>query len=265
MHGAFPQAGRGLLLGDGLFETILACGGRLMLLDAHLERLARGCATLGLPAPDLARARRSCQAALRQAGDGRLAVRLTLTCGSGGRGLDRPGAPAMRLFTSVSAVSPVASPARLATAMVRRNEGSVASRLKTLSYIDNVLARREATLSGADEAVMLNNRGEVAGAAAANLFWMADGRLLTPALECGTLDGIMRRQVIDRSRRGGIEVREVREGPKALASADAVFLTNSLVGVRGVCALDGQAIHGERIIARAAGVGADVAGLAPGY
>ncbi len=117
-------------------------------------------------------------------------------------------------------------------AQTRRNQASLASRLKTLAYLDNVLARREAVAAGADEAVMLNTLGEVACAAAANLFWLKDDVLLTPAPETGRMDGVMARQVADAAVALGIDARQVREGPAALGGADAVFLTNSLIGVR---------------------------------
>jgi branched-subunit amino acid aminotransferase/4-amino-4-deoxychorismate lyase len=130
--------------------------------------------TLGLPVPTCEEAARLCAAAPDEAGlgDGRAAVRLTLTAGSGGRGwTDPPRRP--RLVARAAAVPPTTPGRRLILARTRRNEGSPAARLKTLSYLDNVLARAEAKAAGADEAVMLNNRGELACAAAANLFWIA--------------------------------------------------------------------------------------------
>ena len=81
-----PFDDRGLLLGDGLFETLLAVDGILVALDAHLDRLAQGCAVLGLPAPDRAEAERLMRDALAGVAAPRAAVRLTLTAGSGGRG-----------------------------------------------------------------------------------------------------------------------------------------------------------------------------------
>jgi branched-subunit amino acid aminotransferase/4-amino-4-deoxychorismate lyase len=162
----------------------------------------------------------------------RAAVRVTLTAGSGGRGLDRPTELAPRLFATAAASTRPATPAVLIVAQTRRNQASPASRLKTLAYLDNVFARREATAAAADEAVMLNTLGELACAAAANLFWLKDGVLLTPASETGCLDGLMARRVIGAATSLGIEVRHVREGAEALADADAMFLTNSLIGVR---------------------------------
>ena len=224
-----PDNDRGLLLGDGLFETMLARDGDLPHLAAHLDRMAAGCATLGLPF-----ARAEAERLAREAAPavGRFAVRLTLTAGSGGRGLDRPADPAPRLFATAAPSAPVATPATAIIATARRNEGSPASRLKTLSYLDNVLARAEARAAGADEAVMLNNRGALACAGAANLFWIAAGRLFTPRLDCGALAGITRARLLALA-----PVEEVATGVEALDHAEAVFLTNSLIGVRQVVSL----------------------------
>ncbi len=232
-----PQNDRGLLLGDGLFETILAVNGDLPHLAAHLDRMAAGCAVLDLPFDRDEAERRVRDAVLGEGpgGEGRFAVRLTLTAGSGGRGLDRPAVPLPRLFATAAPSKPFTTPATAIVASARRNEGSPASRLKTLSYLDNVLARAEAKAAGADEAVMLNNRGEVACAAAANLFWIAEGRLFTPRLDCGVLAGITRARLMVL-----VPVEEVAVGVEALEQAQAVFLANSLIGLRPVSRLGSQ-------------------------
>jgi len=247
-----PAHDRGLLLGDGLFETLLARDGEPVALTAHFRRLAAGCATLGLPPPDLAEAERMIRAALATVAGDRAAVRLTLTAGSGGRGLERPATPALRLFATAAPAAAPSGPARLATVAIRRNASSPASRLKTLAYLDNVLARAEATASGADEAVMLNTRGELACAAAANLFWLRDGALETPALACGVLAGIVRGEVMAAAASLGVKVREVHAGPETLAQAEAMFITNSLVGVRAVAEADGHVFPRHPLVAQLA-------------
>ena len=247
-----PLDDRGLLLGDGLFETLLWVDGQIACLDAHLARLAAGCRTLGLPAPDLEEAARLCRAAPGEAEleSGRAAVRLTLTAGSGGRGLDRPAAPVVRMMARAAAAAPVRAPAELVLARTRRNEGSPAARLKTLSYLDNVLARAEARAAGADEAVMLNNRGELACASAANLFWIADDRLFTPALSCGVLNGIVRARVLAKAADLGIETVVIAADALALEGAQAAFLTNSLIGVRPVARFAGRAFAPNDLVQR---------------
>jgi branched-chain amino acid aminotransferase/4-amino-4-deoxychorismate lyase len=241
---------RGFTLGDGLFETVLAEAGTLMHLDAHLDRLTAGCAVLGLPAPDreaAAAAMREALAAAQLTG-ARAAVRLSYTAGAGGRGLDRPETLKPRLVATAASAPKLTAPARVIVSSVRRNEGSPAAQLKTLAYLDNVLARREARAAGADEALMLNTRGELACAAAANLFWVAGERLATPALRCGVLPGIARARAMAAARRRGIAVDEVAAGPEILASATAIFLTNSLIGLRQVSGV-GDIPAGESRIA----------------
>jgi branched-chain amino acid aminotransferase/4-amino-4-deoxychorismate lyase len=249
-----PLDDRGLLLGDGLFETLLWREGALVLAPSHAARMARGAALLGLPAPDLESFLDAARTAVATAGlgDARAAVRVTLTAGSGGRGLGRPTELEPRLFaTAATAVRPTA-PAALIVAQTRRNQASPTSRLKTLSYLDNVLARREAAAAGADEAVMLNTLGEVAGAAAANLFWVTQGRLVAPPVEAGRLDGIMAAAVVEAAHTLRIEVQELSAGAEALADAEAVFLTNSLIGVRPARRLDARAFEPHRLVERLA-------------
>ncbi len=237
---AIPPEDRGLLLGDGLFETMLATDGAAPHLAAHLDRLAAGCRTLNLPF-DRAEAERLVRGAAPA--DGRFAVRLTLTAGSGGRGLDRPAVLVPRLFATAAPAPPVTTPATLMVAETRRNEGSPAARLKTLSYLDNVLARAEARRAGADEAVMLNNQGQVACAGAANLFWIAGDRLFTPRLDCGVLAGITRARLLALH-----PVEEVAVGREVLEAADAVVLTNSLIGVRPVSRLGQRAFAADAFV-----------------
>ena len=196
--------------------------------------MAAGAAVLGLPPPTRETFVDCAVAAVAAAGLGeaRAAVRVTLTAGSGGRGLDRPAELRPRLFATAAPSPRPERPASLAIASVRRNEASPTSRLKTLAYLDNVLARREARDAGADEAVMLNTQGELACAAAANLFWIEAGALVTPADETGCLPGIMRAQVLDAARALGIETRAARAEAQVLERSEAMFLASSLIGVR---------------------------------
>lgn len=247
-----PIDDRGLLLGDGLFETLAVRDGQVLHMAAHLDRMAAGCLALGLPPLERAQA----AAVIGQAASGlpapRLAVRLTLTAGSGGRGLDRSATPQVRMFATAAISTAPTTSARLATVGIRRNEGSPASRLKTLAYLDNVLARKAARDLGGDEALMLNNRGEVACGAAANIFWVADGRLFTPALDCGVLAGVTRERVLKAAERMGMAVAEVRAPRADLDRAEGIFLTNSLIGVRAVDHWDGRAIATPDLIGRLA-------------
>jgi branched-chain amino acid aminotransferase/4-amino-4-deoxychorismate lyase len=234
---------RGFTLGHGLFETVLWANGTLEYWDAHVERLERGCRTLGLPTPERDAARRAAFLALEAMGSPlRAAVRINWSAGPGDRGLDPPELlrPQLTATASPMAVPATApTPARLVTAKVRRNDRSPAARVKSLSYLDNVLARADARAAGGDEALMLNTVGEIACAAAANVFWLRHDEVFTPSLECGVLDGVMRRQVIAACHALGLPLHEVFANPGRISGA-AMFLTNSLIGVRPVASLDGR-------------------------
>ncbi|HEY7901124.1 MAG TPA: aminotransferase class IV [Caulobacteraceae bacterium] len=240
---------RGALLGDGLFETLLWEGGRLVDFSAHARRLILGCAALGLAAPSEAQMRSAALEVARTVAVDRAAVRLTWSA-LGGRGLERPEPCPGRLVGSASPAPEGRAPARLATAAIRRNASSPAARLKTLSYLDNVLARRQARQGGADEALMLNAEGEICGGAAANLFWFEGATLVTPALACGVLAGTVRARVLAQAAELGLHAREAHAPASALTAATGLFLTNSLIGVRPVANLDGRPVPAHPLVAR---------------
>jgi branched-chain amino acid aminotransferase/4-amino-4-deoxychorismate lyase len=244
MTADLPLSDRGLLLGDGLFETLLAVDGVLQAPAAHLARMDLGCTALGLPQPDHDQALVIMQAAIKAAGleTGRAAVRLTYTAGSGGRGLVRPHPLAPRLFATAASSAPPAAPAKLVLASIRRNASSPTAHHKTLAYLDNVMARREALALGADEAVMRNTEGHLACAAASNLFWVTEGVLMTPDLSCGVLPGIMRARVLAAASALGLAVQLAKARPEALYQAETIFLTNSLNGLWLVSHWQGQPV-----------------------
>ena len=240
-----PIDDRGFLLGDGLFETVLFKAGRPVLWEAHMARLTHGCLAIGLPLPDAERLRAEARRAVteRRLGNARAAVRLTWTAGSGGRGLGRPEPVTPRMVAAAAASARPDTPAAVVVSSIRRNARSPTARLKSLNYLDNVLARREAEEAGGDEALLLNTAGHVACASAANLFWITEGRLYTPSLSCGVLDGVVRAQVI-----AAAPVEEVRANLDTVLKAEAAFLTNSLIGVRPIKVLAGRFLKPHPII-----------------
>lgn len=221
---------RGLTLGDGLFETIAVKAGVPLRLEAHLRRLRDGADYLGLPVPAGDTALHDAILGLCGAnGLTEAAVRLTLTAGPGPRGLPRPGQLAPTLMLAAGRIPAEAPPARLIIARTTcRNEKSPLSRLKTLNYLDSVIARREAAARGADDAILLNSQGRVAEATAANLFLSLDGRWVTPPVAEGALPGTMRAALLKNWR---AEERPVSVGD--LHRADDFVLTNAL-GLRKI-------------------------------
>lgn len=233
---------RGFSLGDGLFETMRAAGGKPLRLAAHLKRLRDGAKVLDLTIPldDKALA-----AALEQVltanslSDG--VLRLTVTRGPGPRGLLPPQPATPTVMVSAGPLPPALGPARAIIATTtRRNEHSPLSRIKNLNYGDNILARLEAARKGADDALLLNSAGRLTESTIANLFLVIDGDTVTPSPKDGCLPGVMRADIMDRLGAGIAKL-----GPEDLWMASEAFLTNSL-GVRPLIEVDGRPIgNGE--------------------
>lgn len=239
--GAIDAADRGVLLGDGLFETLAVMGGQALRLDRHLARLANGAAFLGMTVPA---SRAEIDAAIRalaaDAGGGSGAARITLLRGPGPRGVLPPETPMPTLMISVGAAAVGATdPVRAIVATsTRRNERSPLSGLKTTNYLDAIVAKREAAAVGADEAILLNTQGGVAEATAANVFCVVGGDLVTPPVADGALPGIMRDRIMETE-----DVIERTLTADDLTRATEIILSSSL-SVRAVTSLDGRPVGG---------------------
>lgn len=224
-----PLDDRGLLLGDGLFETVLVAEGRPWLLAEHLDRWRQGAALLGLPEPPGVESlapliREAIQRSALRSG----ALRLNWTRGGGGRGIDLPMGqePALqpRFWLQLSPWQPSFQAVRVVVSQwERRHPASPASRCKTLAYGWAVQARREARSHGADDALVLNTAGELCCATTANLVLRLEGRWLTPPTMSGCLPGIMRGQALGL---GLIEAAALT--PSDLLAAEGGLLLNSL-------------------------------------
>ena len=121
---------------------------------------------------------------------------------------------------------------------IRRNEGSPLSRIKSLNYLDNVLAFQEAVAAGADEALLRNNAGQICGGSRTNLFVVRGGQLITPPIADGVLDGIKRQVILDRARAIGCPVQGQSLSPMDLLMVDEAFLSNSLMGIMPLHRID---------------------------
>jgi branched-chain amino acid aminotransferase len=229
-------ADRGFQLGDGLFETIAARGGKILWLESHLARLKLGCEVLRLPYPALD-FKTAIEATFTANQFTDAAIRLTLTRGPASRGLLPPGKPQPTLLISAASWPGSPPPARCMIATItKRNEHSPLASIKSISNLDNILARQEAVARGGNEAILLNTKGHVAESCVANLFIVKDQRVVTPPVEDGALPGIMRAAVLGAY--NGIQSSLTVED---LITADGIFLTNSL-GIRTVASIDGKAV-----------------------
>jgi branched-chain amino acid aminotransferase len=224
---SFDLADRGLLLGDGVFDTAMALGGTVVQEDAHLARLADAATALGF-AVDLGEARTAMRAVA--GGSARAAIRTTATRGPGPRGLRPPADPRPVLWASAAPLRPgtVFADLSLGWSAIRRNETSPASRHKTLGYLDAVLAAEAAARDGHDEALFLNMQGRVACAGTGTLFAVFGREVVTPPAREGVLAGIVRARVLALASGLDLTAAERPVAPEELSAAEAVFLTNSL-------------------------------------
>ncbi|WP_306252202.1 aminotransferase class IV [Parvularcula sp. IMCC14364] len=229
---------RGLLLADGIFETLLVRHGRPVFFKQHLSRLKRAANFFTIPinySDDVIGEAIRQSAERFSADDVDCAARLTLTRGVGQRGLVPPHKRDTSPTFMVSA-APVLPPSpdsvQLIVSDICRNEGSPSSGFKTISYTDNILARHQAVQNVADDAVMCNNAGHLACATAANLFLLLpDLSLVTPDRECGILPGITRDVLLSIASELSLPVDEGKYKPAILENG-CIFLTNSLVGIQ---------------------------------
>jgi branched-chain amino acid aminotransferase len=244
-------ADRGLLLADGLFETLRAYGGRPFCLDLHLARLAAGATLLGLPAPAVPEIAAAVGDTLAANGLADASIRITLTRGASPRGLLPPAEPTPTLMVAAHPL-----PSSLPTAMsacfasIRRNEHSPLSRIKSLAYLENILALGEAAAAGHDEAILLNTAGRIAAGSRSNLFLVLDGVVTTPPPREGLLPGIARHTVLALAARHGVPAREMPVTPAEMARASEAFLTNSLLEVVSLTRIQDQALPVGPVAAR---------------
>ena len=245
-HLTLDPVERGLMLGDGIFETIAVREGKAIWLEEHLARLQQAANELGLN-HDVSAIRVALTSLLAKSNSPREVLRLTMTRGPTPRGLAALGEKPT-LIISLNPFDPTKLPkfVRLATSQIRRNATSPASRLKTLSYIDAIVAAREIAAI-ADDALMLNTDGNVASTTIANIFLLKDNRLITPADDQAILQGITRGKLIFGTEIHGLSVECRIIKPAELRLADAVFLTNSLRLAVPVTSID-SVVCGSRSI-----------------
>ncbi|HEY8960987.1 MAG TPA: aminotransferase class IV [Luteolibacter sp.] len=224
---------RGLTVGLGLFETILAIDGRPVFLDRHLARHADGCHRLGWGELDAETIRRAIFDLLTANGleKGRARVRVFQTAGEGLRE-DPVAGPEAKLLLTAWAVSGGSASVSLTLSPWVRNERSALAGMKAASYAENVLALAAARKAGFEEPLFLNSRGEVCETATANFFIVKDGRIFTPPLASGCLPGVTRGWLLEFA---GADAEERILSPGDLATADEWFLTSA---VRGVIPVD---------------------------
>ncbi|WP_406699698.1 branched-chain-amino-acid transaminase [Singulisphaera sp. Ch08] len=239
----------GLLYGDGVFEGIRAYSGHVFRLTQHVERLYESARSIHLEIPisreEMAKAIVDTVAAN---GLSDAYVRAVVTRGAGSLGLDPRKTTDPQIIIIADAIS--LYPAELyehglkiITAGTQRNHPSALNpRIKSLNYLNNILAKIEGTNAGCLEALMLNHKGEVAECTGDNIFIVRRGQLLTPGIDSGILEGITRDAVIELARAAGITVVERSMDRHDIYTADECFLTGTAAEVIPVVECDGRSI-----------------------
>jgi len=222
----------GLLFGDGLFETLRAYGGSIFRLNAHLERLRVGAARLEIPLPASALLASILQDTLQRNALRDALLRLTVTRGVGKPGLHPASCHAPTLMVTARPLpdQPQALSSGLSAVVVniRRNPPQALDpAIKSANFLNNVLAKLEADRRGADAGIFLNLDGALTEATTGNLFWVAGGRLKTPDLSAGLLNGITRQVALELADLEGIQVEEGCYGTEELHQADEAFVTST--------------------------------------
>ena len=248
-----PVFDRGFLYGDSVYEVTRTFGGRPLALAEHLDRLAGSAARIGMAMPERAEIARATTNTIAATGEPECYVRIVVTRGSGPIGLDPALSDGPRLLV-------MALPLRLpdealyrdgivvALVGARRNApGTVDPQVKSGNYLNSVLAVDEARKKGAYEALMCDAAGRLAEGSSSNLFVVRAGRLATPPLSVGLLEGITRRHAMAAARRIGIAADEVSLWPIDLLRADEAFITSSVRGVLPVVRVVFERPEGDAI------------------
>jgi 4-amino-4-deoxychorismate lyase len=244
-----PVSDRGLQYGDGLFETLAVTDSRPRFWQRHMARLSRGEAALGFPPSDKAllqeEADRLCQ------GCSRGVLKLIITRGSGGRGYRPPESPDLRRILSLNPWPDYPDDwyrdgIRLRLCETRWSRNRRLAGIKHLNRLEQVLARQEWQDSRIVEGLMLDDEGLVISATQGNLLLYHAGTLLTPELNQSGIAGVMRQIVIETAEELAIPVRFGRIQFEEVLEAEALFVTNALLGLCPVAALDGRSYAAER-------------------
>jgi branched-chain amino acid aminotransferase len=239
----------GLLYGDGVFEGMRVYDGRVFRMEEHLYRLWNSAKAIWLEIPgtldDMARAVNDTLRA-NDIVDGY--VRLVVTRGAGTLGLDpnKTSNPQIIIIADSISLYPreyYEQGLEIVTASTIRNHPAALSpRIKSLNYLNNILAKIEGLQAGCVEALMLNHKGEIAECTGDNIFLVSRGRLLTPPIDAGILEGVTRAVVLELAVEAGIPVHEVPLTRHDVYIADECFLTGSAAEIIPVVKLDSRKV-----------------------
>jgi branched-chain amino acid aminotransferase len=242
---------RGFLFGDSIFEVLRTYGNRLFAFDMHMDRLESSAQQVSLKLPfSREAAYREMSRTVKKAGNRESYIRVIVTRGSGRIVMDPSFASNPQTIIIVQDFEPPAEDVKkrgVAAALVevRRNPSNALSpSIKSGNYLNSVLAQIEAKASGAKEAIMLNQKGDVAEGTVFNIFMVKGGKVFTPPLSAGILDGITRKLIIRHALEAGIRIAETNFNAAKLVGADEVFFTSTLREIQPVLKINDKPVGG---------------------
>ncbi|MFC7781223.1 aminotransferase class IV [Legionella taurinensis] len=230
-----------IYLGEGLFETLRVQDGKPCYPDLHWQRLHDSAARLRI-AFELPYAHwlQRLQQCLHEAKEPVNGLKALLSGGRSARGLLTTGTDPQLVLTAFC-YSPITAPLTLVSSSWRRDRHNPVYGLKSINYLEAIMARRQAAERGADDVLFYNTEGEATETTVANLFMISGNRLYTSPLSCGLLAGIIRQRLVTKAGDWGVVCQELPLTQHQLYNADALFVCNALQGVQAVQRLDNTA------------------------
>lgn len=238
----------GFLYGHGLFETMRVYQGKVFCVEEHVKRLVHSSNILGWTEKvDEEQLVAGIYRTLQKNKLQDASVRLTISRGIGASRPDPGSCGPLTVTIFTAPLQPLASEVydkgwKMVTATIQRNLTSPLCSLKVANYLDNILAKMEAKKQGAHEALFLNTKGNIAEGTMCNVFFMAEGNLITPDLSSGLLPGITRAIVLELAQQVGMRVEERQIHPEEVVTVTEMFVTSSLLEIMPVTMLDGRRI-----------------------
>lgn len=239
---------RGFLYGDSVYEVMRTSNKVPVDLEPHLMRLRRSADSLMLPLPQKKEIEEAVASTLKGAGNPESYVRVVATRGQGEVGLDTTLAvkPSLIVIAKPLSLPPkeyYQSGASVQIVdVVRTSKHAVDPAVKSGNYLNNILALAEAKKAGAYEALMCNEKGQIAEGSSSNVFIVHNGEIKTPPLHVGLLAGITRMRVMEQAQSLGYSVHETFLSPHDVKIADEVFITSSIRGIMPITRVDGDSV-----------------------
>jgi branched-chain amino acid aminotransferase len=238
---------RGLLLGDGIFTTLQSVNLHLKYFAQHIERLHRHAALIDLKIPlSESEIKAYCEELLRQnqLENETVLIRITVTRGKSERGINISKNIAPTIFIKCTKLAHSTVHPKLCFTSVIRNEYSAITRIKSLNYLEPILARKEAQDRGFDDGIMLNTHGAICECSTANIFFVTSNyEVLTPHLSEGVLDGIIRANVISSCKALNIPILQRSIKPEDIYDCIEAFQTNCAIGIQSIKSIEDMEFH----------------------